>query len=315
MSIIPSEVQRQTFFDLPILVMVELSSGYILTEVESDDRTYSSWLEHIQSWWMQGRWHCHFIVSDGASSLIKLALEGWNCVSVADLFHARRALGKPLGSAIGRQYSLLKKQQQKLSEQLTKTTEQVKCAKLHEELEQLAVLLLDLESAQRTYHQAQIAITQAIHPFNLTTGDWQLWQRLSTSLCSPLEQLRSLAKRYGTNKASSGTLRFSQAKNGFLAYGVWVKRRRVSNGSKPARLGRGRPAQPHCGSVKGFDAILRLFFLKVPVVPLTALNNKFPPLLKAFMLGGAGESLALNAKTDDMQVQQWVVERSNRWVY
>jgi len=33
------------------------------------------------------------------------------------------------------------------------------------------------------------------------------------------------------------------------------------------------------------------------------------------MLGGAGESLALNTKTDDMQVQQWVVGRLLPWAY
>jgi len=33
------------------------------------------------------------------------------------------------------------------------------------------------------------------------------------------------------------------------------------------------------------------------------------------MLGGAGESLALQAKTDDLQLQQWVVERLLPWAY
>ena len=200
----------ETFFDLPILVMVELSSGYILTEVKSDNRTYNSWVEQIQSWWIQGGWHCHFMVSDGAKALIKLALEGLDCVRVADLFHALRALGQPLGSALGRQYSQLKKQQSKLSEQLAKTTEHAKRSKHQSELEQLAVQWLDWESAQSNYHQTLLAITQAIHPFNLTTGDWQLWQALSTSLSSPLEQLRSLARRHGTSKAISAIDSFQQ---------------------------------------------------------------------------------------------------------
>jgi len=62
----------ETFFGLPILVMVELSSGYIFTEVESSNRTYKTWLEQIQSWWTQTGWRCHFMVSDGAKALIKL---------------------------------------------------------------------------------------------------------------------------------------------------------------------------------------------------------------------------------------------------
>jgi len=49
------------------------------------------------------------MVSDGAKALIKLALSELGCASVADLFHALRALGQPLGSAIGRQHSQLKK--------------------------------------------------------------------------------------------------------------------------------------------------------------------------------------------------------------
>ena len=88
------------------------------------------------------------------------------------------------------------------------------------------------------------------------------------------EDFASAFRDYG-NIYLNGTLRFSQAKNGFLAYGVWVKRRRVSNGSKPARLGPSRPARPHCGSVKGFDAILRLFFLKVPLTVIRLLMSKY----------------------------------------
>jgi len=78
----------ETFFGLPILVMVELRAW--LHFHGGDNRTYSNWLEQIQSWWMQGEWHCHFMVSDGAKVLIKLALEGLGAPSVADLFHARR---------------------------------------------------------------------------------------------------------------------------------------------------------------------------------------------------------------------------------
>jgi len=61
------------------------------------------------------------------------------CASVADLFHALRALGQPLGSVIGRQSIQLKKQQQKLTEGLAKTTEQTKRAELTEALWQLEV--------------------------------------------------------------------------------------------------------------------------------------------------------------------------------
>jgi len=176
---------------------------------------------------MQGGWHCHFLVSDGAKALIKLALEGLDCASVPDLFHALRSLGQPLGSAIGRQLSQLRKQHSQRSEQLAKTTEQTNSAELQKELEQLAVQQQGLESAQRRYHLCLHAITQAIHPFNLTTGDWQLGQELKLSLCSPLERLRSLAQCYGNQKAPNAIDTFERQIPSF-AFGIHAWWRWVS---------------------------------------------------------------------------------------
>ncbi len=80
----------EVFFGLPVLVLAELASGYIFTEVQSEDRSYATWKEQIQSWWQQSGWQCHFMVSDRAKALIKLATDGLGCVSVPDLFHVLR---------------------------------------------------------------------------------------------------------------------------------------------------------------------------------------------------------------------------------
>lgn len=106
----------ETFFDLPILVLIELASGFIFTEVKSETRTYSSWQAQIQQWWQQSGWHCHFLVSDGARALVKLAVTGLGTLSVPDLFHALRALGRPLGGRLARQLSQAQKQVDKLAE-------------------------------------------------------------------------------------------------------------------------------------------------------------------------------------------------------
>ena len=49
----------ETFFGLPILVLVELASGYIFTEVECENRTYATWSTQIQHWWITAGWECH----------------------------------------------------------------------------------------------------------------------------------------------------------------------------------------------------------------------------------------------------------------
>ncbi|MEO0432492.1 MAG: hypothetical protein AAF151_12420 [Cyanobacteria bacterium J06656_5] len=121
---VPSEGQGicvgadETFFGLPVLVLLELSSGFIFIESECENRTYATWMEQVNQWWQGSSWQCHYLVSDGARALVKLAVSGLGCVSVADLFHALRALGKPMGRALGQQAAVLKKQQDKLQQQL-----------------------------------------------------------------------------------------------------------------------------------------------------------------------------------------------------
>ena len=141
------------------------------------------------------------MVSDGAQALIKLALSGIGCGSVTDLFHALRGLGRPIGSAIGRQMSQLKRQQDKLQERYDNTTEPAKLKAIQEAMTLLSQQWQEVKEAHQQYHDALHAITQAIHPFEISTRQWQMFSQLSANLRYPLEQLSSLAQRYGGDKA------------------------------------------------------------------------------------------------------------------
>lgn len=81
----------ETFLGLPLLVLIELASGFIFTEVECENRRYDTWVKQGETWWHPTQWQCHFMVSDGARALVKLAFCGLGSVSGADLFHAMRA--------------------------------------------------------------------------------------------------------------------------------------------------------------------------------------------------------------------------------
>ena len=174
-----------------------------MRSVECENRTYQTWLEQIQQWWSQTGWQCHFMVSDGAGALIKLALSGIGCGSVNDLFHALRGLGRPIGSAIGRQMSQLKRQQDKLQQRYDKTTEPTKLEAIQQAMTLLSQQWQEVKEAHQQYHDALHAITQAIHPFELSTRQWQMFSQLSANLSQPLEQLSSLAQPYGGEKAHS----------------------------------------------------------------------------------------------------------------
>jgi Family of unknown function (DUF6399) len=214
----------ETFFDLPLLVLLELASGFIFTEVSSPQRDYATWKSKLQSWWDPQQWRCHFFVSDGALALLKLATDGMSSVSVADLFHALRALGRPMGQAFGRQLSSLNKQLDKLEVALAKsstaTAEQSQAA-----LDALRIEQQQLEGAQQTYHEALEQISQTIHPFSLT-GQWQLADDLQTALEPPLQTLERLSPTYGAEAAISAIETFRALlpswRHGIDAWGRWV---------------------------------------------------------------------------------------------
>lgn len=216
----------ETFFGLPILVMVELASGFIFTEVECPNRTYGTWKTQIESWWTRRGWQCHFMVSDGAAALIKLAVSGLGCVSVADLFHALRALGQPFGSAIGRHISQLNKQAKAVQQQLLNVRRETKRQQLQQSMVEIEAQQHTVTKAQTTYHQALHRITKTIHPFSIQTLEWQLFDELSTQLKEPLAQMAALAETYGGQKATKAINTFEQQipsmAQGIHAWWRWV---------------------------------------------------------------------------------------------
>ena len=216
----------EVFFGLPVLVLMELGSGYIFTEIQSEDRTYETWKDQIQPWWNQSDWQCHFMVSDRAKALIKLAAEGLGCVSVADLFHALRSLGQPIGSAIGRQQARLAKQSQTLKVKWETAKTEAKKRPLEQSLKALSVQQATVCQDQQLYREAIRAISLSIHPFDLERQEAQTLGDLETALITPLEQLRTLAQTYGGTKAIQAIESFEKQLpdivRGIHAWWSWV---------------------------------------------------------------------------------------------
>jgi hypothetical protein len=216
----------EVFFGLPVLVLMELGSGYIFTEVQSEDRTYETWKEQIQSWWGQSSWQCHWMVSDRAKALIKLAAEGLGCVSVPDLFHALRSLGQPIGSAIGRQQSRLAKQSQTLKAKQETAKTEAQQQQVEQSLKTLSSQQTTVSQDQQQYREAIRQISLSIHPFDLERHEAQTLGDLKTALVNPLEQLRTLAQTYGGAKAFEAIESFEKQlpdiAQGIHAWWLWA---------------------------------------------------------------------------------------------
>ena len=105
---IPAGVD-ETFFNNMILVLMDLSSGYIFVEEESQDRTYETWKEKVQRVIDKLGIKIKYVVSDRAKALIKLALQGLNCLSIPDLFHASNDIVRLFGSRFHKRLASVKK--------------------------------------------------------------------------------------------------------------------------------------------------------------------------------------------------------------
>ena len=46
----------ETFFGLPVLVLIALASGFIFIETECENRTYDTWLKQLEQWWDEYGW-------------------------------------------------------------------------------------------------------------------------------------------------------------------------------------------------------------------------------------------------------------------
>jgi hypothetical protein len=177
----------ETFFGLPILVAIELFSGFIFSEAACENRTYETWWQQVSSWFDKEKCKCHFMVSDGAKALVKLVLSGLDCPHVPDLFHLLRAFSKSMGTAIAAQQARLHKQQ------LSDASAQ----------EIIATQLRQVETDYQDYQQSLHALSQALHPFHIDTGESLMEHELQPHLQPHLSTLERLSTIYAPTKSQS----------------------------------------------------------------------------------------------------------------
>lgn len=208
----------ETFFGLPILVAIELSSGFIFSEVECENRTYETWWNQISNWFNPEQWDCRFMVSDGARALVKLALDGLKCPTVPDVFHMLRDFSKSIGSTIGLQKARLQKEYTALN---TKSSYKSKAQLLVVETQ-----LLQLENDHNDYRESIHALSQSIHPFHIKTGESQMGVELQASLQPHLSILERLSQTYSPTKSEAALERWKRQipclSGGLHAWWIWV---------------------------------------------------------------------------------------------
>ena len=186
----------ETFYGLPILVAIELASGFIFSEAECENRTYATWWQQVSGWFEREQWDCRFLVSDGAKALVKLALSGLGCPSIPDVFHLLHGLSKNMGTAIARGRVQVQNQQHTLQARQSGLPSSESTAEVAAQIALLHSQQQTLETDHQDYQQSLHALSQAIHPFHLSTGESQLALELPATLQAPLNTLARLSQTY-----------------------------------------------------------------------------------------------------------------------
>jgi hypothetical protein len=158
----------ETYFRAMILVLMDLPSGYIFVEEESDDKSYETWFDRAKKVAKRFNIEFKFFVSDRAQQLIKLATQGFSCPSIPDLFHASNELAKLFGLSLNRKKAQIQKQ---LANALVKL-ETLK--ELSKDISAQQVVVKELKAQESAidkgisaYKDILYTLSLTLHPFNI----------------------------------------------------------------------------------------------------------------------------------------------------
>jgi hypothetical protein len=191
----------ETFFHEMVLVCMDLSSGYLFLEETAQDRTYATWKARTQRRLHQLGITVTSVVSDRAKALIKLATDGFDCLSIPDLFHASREISKLVGSRFHRKLQRIQKHLATATAKLALLQELAKdghdidshqrvVAQLTQEQHHIAA---GLDSYTRLLQQ----ISLCVHPFVLSTPACPATsEQVQHKLYEVVEALEGLIKDY-----------------------------------------------------------------------------------------------------------------------
>jgi len=176
----------ETFFgQFMIMVVIDLQSGYLLLEDIADDRCYETWHSKITPRLESMGIEVTHAVSDRAKALIKLAVEGFDCESGADTFHAQYDISKWLAAPLGRNV--------KNSEKHLKSIENTDKSAEKEALDDLEYC----QQVQSDYRKQIQGISEDIHPFSLKDNVFNTATKVKHQLENRAQNIAALAEKHG----------------------------------------------------------------------------------------------------------------------
>lgn len=188
----------ETFFrEKLILVLMELSSGYLLLEEFREERTFTTWQDAVSKRLGELGCEVRMFTSDRGKSLIKLALEEFGCDAGADLFHAQQDLSRWQGLVFKRKIDkadkAVKDAQEKLNAIDKKQIKGRSRKQAEQKLEQACGTQYKHRQGQKKFRAALHGISKVLHPFS-PEGGIQSSTEVTCELNTQLETLAQVSE-------------------------------------------------------------------------------------------------------------------------
>ncbi|ASC72638.1 hypothetical protein XM38_035960 [Halomicronema hongdechloris C2206] len=191
----------ETWFESTILVMMALSSGYLLVEETAANHRYETWQQVVEPVVKQWGSRIQYCVSDRAKALIKLALNDLGCASIADLFHAMRKLSQGLGFDLERRLTHLRRRLQEQPPQGAQAVERDPV---------LQAEYAALQTAQSQFSEHLAAISLGLHPFDIRTLGAVTTEQVAVKLSQQVDALKQFQQQYQLKDAPGGVDKFKR---------------------------------------------------------------------------------------------------------
>lgn len=216
----------ETFFSqMMILVLMDLSSGYLVLESIENDRSFDTWFSAAGPRLKALGIEVNHAISDRAKALIKLAVTGFDCTSGADVFHEQYGISKWLSSALGRRKAKAQVQCEE-AENAIKTKSSKVSAKDVEVLQAQRIsaqqTLANADKVQQEYRQQLQGIAEEVHPFSPEQTARTTADSVALGLEKRAQTIESLAMREGIADKHSAIKKFRAQITSLSSHiGVW----------------------------------------------------------------------------------------------
>jgi len=191
----------ETFFgELLILVLMDLTSGYLLVEEIAEDRKFETWLQAAEPRLKALNLEVDHAVTDRAKALIKLAVEGFACPSGADVFHAQYDISKWLGARLQRQCESARRTLQESETALQDLKDKGAADRSLQDFKRGEVKRAtrgsrQLERGRDAYLENLHGVSEAIHPFSIGDSSPQTATEIQYNLEEKARAFEKIAHR------------------------------------------------------------------------------------------------------------------------